>query len=106
MASLIDTLQRNILVNDSGNACITDFGLAQDTLGVVLIPERRSVQWTAPEILAETGTPSTEADVFSFGMVMVEVCYDSTTTRGPNVNNIFTSTWPQGLYWNGSVQRP
>lgn len=75
-ASLIDALQPNILVDGSGRARITDFGLAQDTLRVVTKPERQNMRWTAPEALAETGTPSMEADVFSFGMVMVEVCHD------------------------------
>ena len=74
--SLMDVSQPNILVDISDKARITDFGLAQDALGVVSIPERRSERWTAPEVLAETGTPSMEADVFSFGMVMVEVCYN------------------------------
>ena len=76
MASLTDTPQPNILVDDSGYASITDFGLSQDTLGVVTKPERLSVRWTAPEVLSEIGKPSLEADVFSFGMVMVEVCYN------------------------------
>ena len=72
--SLIDALQPNILVDDSGHARITDFGLVQDTSSaVVSIAEGQSTRWTAPEILEETGIPSTEADVFSFGMVMVEV---------------------------------
>ena len=57
------------------------------------MPERWSVRWTAPEVLAETGTPSTEADVFSFGMVMVEVCCNSSTARPPQVNRFFTYLW-------------
>ena len=93
MASLIGTPQPNILVDDSGHASITDFGLAQDTLGVVTKPERLSVRWTAPEVLSETGKPSLEADVFSFGMVMVEVCYNSTAVCPPQVNYLSTSLW-------------
>ena len=86
MASLTDVLQPNILVDGSGHARITDFGLAQDTLGLVFMAEGQSPRWTAPEILAETGTPSTEADVFSFGMVMVEVCPSSKAVRPPQVD--------------------
>ena len=96
-ASLIEALQPNILVDVSGNARITDFGLAQGTLGAVSKPERHSRRWTAPEVLAETGTPSTEADVFSFGMVMVEVCYSSATVHSAQVNSIFTSFWPKAF---------
>ena len=72
--SLINALQPNILVDDSGRPCITDFGLAQDATGEVSMADGHSVQWTAPEVLTKRGTPSREADVFSFAMVMVEVC--------------------------------
>ena len=90
VVSLIDNLQPNILVDDSGHARITDFGLVQDTSSVVSIAEGQSTRWTAPEILEETGIPSIEADVFSFGMVMVEVCYDLITPCPPKFNSIFT----------------
>ena len=59
--------------------------------------EGQSPRWTAPEVLAETETPSTEADVFSFGMVMVEVCSNSMTTRPPKLMfwyKAFTGTVP------------
>ncbi|KAF9646901.1 kinase-like protein [Thelephora ganbajun] len=59
-------------MDGSGHARITDFGLAQDTTGVVSISGAHSSRWTAPEVL-NGGTPSTKADVFSFAMVMVEV---------------------------------
>ena len=90
---LIGAVQPNIIVDDFGHASITDFGLAQDILGVVSKPKRLSVRWTAPEVLAETGTPSMAADVFSFGMVMVEVRYDSTVVRPPQVDRSFASLW-------------
>lgn len=34
-------------------------------------------QWTAPEILEGRGGFTEESDVFSFAMVMIEVCYVS-----------------------------
>ena len=64
-------------VDDSGHARIADFGLAtvtkdldtahNTTYDVGVIP-----RWTAPEVLH--GGPCTKAaDVFSFGMLMIEV---------------------------------
>ena len=83
--SLIDHSQPNILVDDSGRARITDFGISRDTLSVAFVPDAQSLRWTAPEVLAKTSTPSTEADVFSFGMVMFEVHYNSITARTPGL---------------------
>ena len=104
ISPLIEALQPNIVVDVSGNAFITDFGLTQDTLGIVYIAEGQSTRWTAPEVLAETGTPSTEADVFSFGMVMVEVCHNSIIAG--QANPYFHFVLAQDLYWYGSVQLP
>ena len=69
--------QPNILVDDSGNALIADFGLAmitQNPDSVLSISRQRghTPQWTAPEILND-GMHSKEADIFSFAMVMIEV---------------------------------
>lgn len=77
----VDTTQTNILVNDSGQARITDFGLA--TIPQYPASKRalfgdETVRWTAPEILGNSGICSKEADVFSFAMVMIEVRYGPT----------------------------
>ena len=62
-------------MDGSGCARITDFGLAQDALDEAVPTDAYSARWAAPELLAGSGTPSTEADVFSFAMVVVEVRY-------------------------------
>ena len=72
--------QPNVLVDADGHARITDFGLAmitQDSVRSAFGDQGHTARWTAPEILNEEGTYSKEADVFSFAMVMIEVCYRS-----------------------------
>lgn len=72
--------QPNIMVDALGNARITDFGLA----AIIRDPNSRTSatddhhqtpRWTAPEIL-QSGSPTKESDVFSFGMVIIEVAGD------------------------------
>jgi serine/threonine protein kinase len=65
-----------VLVNGDGRAMLTDFG----SCSVVWDPEnlpQQIVRWCAPEVLGSngvSGTPPTYAsDVFSFGMVVLEV---------------------------------
>ena len=70
--------QSNILVDASGHARIVDFGLAVVTHDLDLIRSgsdecEDGVRWIAPEILDGRGTHSKEGDVFSFGMVTIEV---------------------------------
>jgi len=64
--------QPNILIDDSGHARITEFGLARVTRSVSH-QNVHTARWTAPEVLNE-GPHSKESDVFSFAMVMIEVC--------------------------------
>ena len=65
-------------MDGSGHAQITDFGLARvtqnlDSVRSTVEEQGHTARWTAPEILNEDGSHSKEADVFSFGMVMIEV---------------------------------
>ena len=62
--------QSNILVDATGHAQITDFGLAMVAQGPDSTLDAR---WIAPEILSDQGTYSKEADVFSFAGVAIEV---------------------------------
>ena len=79
MINLTPILQPNILVDDSGQARIADFGLAvipQNQTAKRAFLDDQTARWTAPEILHDSGTYSKEADVFSFAMVMIEVRYE------------------------------
>ena len=78
LTTWLTSWQANILVDTSGHARITDFGLAVVTQDLELIRSGSdkcgdSVRWIAPEILDGRGTHSKEGDVFSFAMVMIEV---------------------------------
>lgn len=70
--------QSNILVDATGRARITDFGLAivtQDpgSIQSASTEHDKSARWIAPEILDGRGTYSKEADIFSFAGVAIEV---------------------------------
>ena len=65
-----------IFVNDDGRAMLTDYG----STSVVWNPEdmsQQTIRWCAPEVLGGdkvSGTrPTYASDVFSFGMVVLEV---------------------------------
>lgn len=72
--------QSNILVDTTGRARITDFGLATFTQNLdltrnALAKHGDSARWIVPEIFDNRGTSSKEGDVFSFVMVTTEVHY-------------------------------
>lgn len=78
VARLVLTLrQSNVFVDESGHACIADFGVATITKEVdstqsTAYEPGLTPRWTAPEILnGESYTKA--ADVFSFAMLMIEV---------------------------------
>ena len=63
-------------MDDAGRARLTDFGLAAVALdfgSAGSITDDHAVRWAAPEILNMERSVSKESDVYSFGMVVVEV---------------------------------
>jgi ribosomal protein L31 len=73
--------QANILVNHSGWACLTDFGLSSiASLGYTESTTqgpRGCYRWTAPELLRlsmdQSNRPTKQSDIYAFAMVAIEV---------------------------------
>ncbi|KAF9441109.1 kinase-like protein [Macrolepiota fuliginosa MF-IS2] len=70
----------NVLVNDSGRACITDFGLASIQVDQTLSYSRGattvsgcSYRWAAPELLEDGAHMTKKSDVWAFGCVCYEI---------------------------------
>lgn len=70
--------QPNVLIDHSGHARLADFGFAsvvrEPNSAPVTRVEGYTPRWAAPEVLESGDRCTREADVFAFGMVVVEVC--------------------------------
>ena len=70
----------NVLIGDSGEPLLCDFGLAVIVEDLVNMPISSALQgsgnprWMAPELLIGEDMVSTQSDVWSLGMLMLEVC--------------------------------
>ena len=76
MPNLLTDFQPSILINDTGRACLTDFGLSTITPDLKPAAPTHgyySIRWTAPEILRGEVGVSKETDIYAFGMVVIEV---------------------------------
>ncbi|KAJ7149671.1 kinase-like domain-containing protein [Mycena filopes] len=79
----------NILVDDGGHACLTDFGLTivSDASTAQTKTSGGCVRWMAPEALVPEAfglqnRPRTPAsDIYSFGAVCLEVCFPKHASR-------------------------
>lgn len=76
--------QLSILVDDSGHARITCLGEASTTNDEGSLEDYSGIggtsQWAAPETL-EHMVYNKKSDIFSFALVMTEVCYGATVGR-------------------------
>ena len=80
-----------------------DFGLAavaRDSNSLLSTPSEHgsTARWAAPEVL-RGASPSEKSDVFSFGMVMMEVGDDG------SASSQVTLSVNEGLHWRRSVQQ-
>ena len=75
--------QGNVLIQDDGRACLSDFGFCHVLGGIQggsSLASRTcfpgTYQWAAPELLvsADEVKASTQSDIFAFGCLMLQVC--------------------------------
>lgn len=81
--------QGNILIDDSGEPRLCDFGLSRistdsQSLGIAVdsstVTGTGSLRWMAPELFlsdqdGKTSTPNAQTDVYALGCVSLEVCF-------------------------------
>ncbi|KAJ0407274.1 hypothetical protein P43SY_008049 [Pythium insidiosum] len=67
-----DLKSRNILLSDSLDACLTDFGVSRERSDVTMTMGVGTLRWMAPEVM-QGGRYTDTADVFSFGVVLSEL---------------------------------
>jgi len=79
----------NILIDGTGNARVCDFGLASIAQGKYSTGPKsdkgHTARWSAPEILFGECITSKQADIFAFGMVVVEVHASSKSCNGVEI---------------------
>jgi len=68
----------NVLISESGEACLADFGLSKpDEQGLYSYSTKfhtsGNQRWMAPELLLNETVRTTTTDVFSFGRLIIEV---------------------------------
>lgn len=78
--ALIILVKQSVLINAAGRACLSDVGFTSKNLeaGSIDGPACGS-RWAAPEVFIN-GEFSEQSDMFSFGFVAAEVCFQSPTS--------------------------
>ncbi|KAF9441204.1 kinase-like protein [Macrolepiota fuliginosa MF-IS2] len=108
-----DMKEANVLVNDSGRACITDFGLfvipfdktLPYTRGQTTTLHGLSYRWAAPELLQEGARPTRASDVWAFGCVCYEILVGEIPFHEYNDHQVVLKLHQGGLPI-GSVRPP
>ncbi len=89
--------QSNVLVNDNGKACLSDFGLGRllEVSGFTTKQVGGTCRWMAYELIYDDGEEparhTRETDVWAFGMTILEV-------RATSCLDLLTVSW-KGFHW-------
>ncbi|KAL8053621.1 hypothetical protein ABFX02_05G084200 [Erythranthe guttata] len=97
-----DIKPHNILLDENFTPKISDFGLAKfystDNTTVTLTAVRGTIGYVAPELMNRSiGGVSYKADVYSFGMLLMEMLGLNKGT-GPNIENKSSQYFPCWIY--------
>ncbi|KAG1741464.1 kinase-like domain-containing protein [Suillus paluster] len=78
-----DLTGNNVLINNNGSACLTDFGLSgtlSELAGMTYLIKTScrpgALRWTAPEFFSgdeSAAVVTTQSDIYSFGSIMLQV---------------------------------
>jgi serine/threonine protein kinase len=90
--------QTNVLVNDAGEACLSDIGAGKMSFPSDWTFGTSSIRWMAPELMIshesnEDDHVTCQTDVYSFSMTVIEVCPTRIFSH-----SLITFTVPD-LYW-------
>lgn len=71
-----DLKSANVLINIHGEAKLTDFGLSKirSTSVAAAKESSHSIAWLAPECLKRSTMVTAQADIYSFGVILWEIC--------------------------------
>ena len=94
-ASQVTFGQSSILIDHDCHARLTDFEFSSIVHGMNSVAQKSecTTVWAAPEILNGAGTITLEADVFAFGMVMIEVGLHALPYLVSEIEVRLTSEW-------------
>ncbi|KAF9233674.1 kinase-like domain-containing protein, partial [Melanogaster broomeanus] len=97
----------NVLVDDDGRACLSDFGLCSILGGLDggssfdrSTCRPGAIRWAAPELVLNPDTvkASTASDIFSFGCIMLQV-----SRSRPRANDSCNTCLLVDPFWSGAV---
>lgn len=96
---LTSVQQSNVLVNNNGKACLSDFGLGRllEVSGFTTKQVGGTCRWMAYELIYDDGEQpaqhTRETDVWAFGMTILEVRASVTSYL-----DLLTVSW-EGFHW-------
>ncbi|XP_054793487.1 G-type lectin S-receptor-like serine/threonine-protein kinase RLK1, partial [Prosopis cineraria] len=101
---------QNILMDEMWTAKLSDFGLAR-----LIMPEHSSFTtrneitsgYMAPEWQKDASTTSVKVDIYSYGMVLLEIicCRRNTDVKASSTEEIMLSSWAYNCFVRGELSK-